>query len=233
MTAPFYIGDGGGRRLVDDDFRRLAARHDLDEAVLRALAQVEARGRGIHTTGAVVALYEPHVAWRHTAGPVRDRLAAAGLARPDWRPGAYPPSPYPSIDRCAAIAGEEVAAMASSWGLGQIMGFNHAPAGYGSAAGMVRDFATSEARQLEAMIRFILASPDMAAALRARDWSGFARRYNGPGYARHGYHTRLARAVGEWDRRMPAARARGAGALRRVPAILVKFLSMITRRYRS
>lgn len=34
----------------------------------------------------------------------------------------------------------------------------------------------------------------MHQALRERNWSEFARRYNGPAYAEHGYHTRLARA---------------------------------------
>ena len=30
--------------------------------------------------------------------------------------------------------------------------------------------------------------------LRAKNWAGFARAYNGPGYARRGYHTRMAAA---------------------------------------
>ncbi|MBO7165031.1 MAG: DUF3380 domain-containing protein, partial [Muribaculaceae bacterium] len=30
--------------------------------------------------------------------------------------------------------------------------------------------------------------------LRRKDWSGFARRYNGPSYAKRGYHTKMANA---------------------------------------
>lgn len=86
----------------------------------------------------------------------------------------------------------------ASWGLGQIMGFNHRTAGYPTAGDMVEAFCDTEAAGLEAMIRFI-ASEALDDDLRRHDWSGFARGYNGAGYAAHGYHTKLAAAFGRWQ----------------------------------
>lgn len=200
MTT-FYIGEG--RPLADADFTRLAGLHGLDEAKLRAVAEVEARGRGSHSSGALVCLYEPHIAWRYTEGRTRDRLAAEGLARPKWKRD-YPPTSFERIDRCAAIAGEEVAALATSWGVGQIMGFNHKACGFATARAMVVAFAESEANQLEGMIRFIMANPKMRAALAAGDWAGFASAYNGPGYRENEYDEKLADAYARWRDRLAA-----------------------------
>jgi hypothetical protein len=197
--SKFYIGQG--KRLSDSDFVSIAHAHGLEEAELRAVAQVEARNKGVHSSGAVIALYEPHIAWRYTKGAVRAKLKTAGLAYPKWRRN-YPKSSYPRIDKCTQIAGEEVAALSSSWGLGQIMGFNHKACGYDTAVEMVKDFAVSERNQLDAMVRFIKANSKMFAALKAHNWSGFAYRYNGPGYKKNDYDTKLANAYRSWVRKI-------------------------------
>lgn len=188
---PFYIG--AGIRLSNSDFSRLATKHGIEEAKIRAVNDVEAAGRGSYSSGALVCLYEPHIAYRYTSGAARDRLVAAGLAYKEWKRD-YPPTSFERIDRCAAIAGPEAAALATSWGLGQIMGFNHKACGFDTALAMVRNFAASEANQLEGMIAFIKANPAMFAALQKGDWAGFASRYNGAGYAKNRYDTKLAAA---------------------------------------
>uniref|UniRef100_UPI00262D3E96 N-acetylmuramidase domain-containing protein n=1 Tax=uncultured Rhizobium sp. TaxID=155567 RepID=UPI00262D3E96 len=155
-AGPFYIG--AGQRLSEADFAGLAARSGIEEAKIRAINDVEAAGRGFHSSGALVCLYEPHIAYRQTSGAVRDKLVAEGLAYASWRKG-YPATSFDRIDRCTAIAGAEVAALSTSWGLGQIMGFNHKACGFASALEMVRAFAESEANQLAGMLAFIKANP--------------------------------------------------------------------------
>ncbi len=198
----FYIGEG--RSLADADFVRLATKHGIEEARLRAVNQVEARNKGSHSSGALVCLYEPHIAWRNTSGATRKKLGTAGIAYAKWKSGNYPKSSFPRIDKCAELAGEEIAALSTSWGLGQIMGFNHGAAGFPDAVAMVRNFAESEANQLEGMIRFIKANNKMLAALKTGDWKTFARAYNGPGYAKHNYHGWLAKAHARWVRKIAA-----------------------------
>ena len=192
---PFYIG--AYLPLDEDDIRHVAVAHAIPEYLLRAVIEVEAAGRGQHSSGAVVARYEPHIAYRFAKGRTRDALVQADLAWLRWRRGEPKGSPYPLIDRCAAIAGEEIAALATSWGMGQVMGFNHGLLGYGNAVEMVKDFARGETVQLQGMISFIEAAGIKAALLR-QDWARFAEIYNGPGHAAHDYAGRLAAAARKW-----------------------------------
>lgn len=188
----FYIGKAAP--LSAADLSALATKHGIEERALRAVISVEAAGKAFHSSGALVCLYEPHIAYRYTDGAKRDALVNAGLAYKKWKPGNYPASSFSRIDRCAAIAGAEVAALASSWGAPQMMGFNHKICGYPSAVQMVKAFASSEAAQIEAMIRFIKSNQKMLTALRGRDWRTFAYYYNGAGYEQNDYHTKLADA---------------------------------------
>ena len=190
--ALFYIGPGS--KLSAGDFARLASKHGIEEAKLRAVNEVEARGSGFTSAGAVVCLYEPHIAWKYTNGNVRVALEKEGLAYPKWLAGKYPKTSYARIDRCTAIAGAEVACLSTSWGLGQIMGFNHKACGFDTALEMVESFAQSEANQLEGMIRFISANRKMRDALQRGDWATFASLYNGPAYKQNKYDTKLAAA---------------------------------------
>lgn len=77
---------------------------------------------------------------------------------------------------------DETAAMRSiSMGAPQIMGFNHARIGYPSPQAMFAAFGGSAFHQWAGLVNFILSSPELADALRRRDWREAARLYNGPG----------------------------------------------------
>ena len=94
---------------------------------------------------------------------------------------------------------EESALRSASWGLGQIMGFNCKLANYPSAEAMAMHFLDDEDRHLQAMIRFIKAT-GLDDELRRHDWKGFARGYNGAGFAKNGYDQKLAAAFAKWQR---------------------------------
>ncbi len=49
------------------------------------------------------------------------------------------------------------------------------------------------------MLRFI-EKAGLKEALQKRDWRNFARRYNGPAFARNQYDCRMAAAFGRWNR---------------------------------
>lgn len=55
------------------------------------------------------------------------------------------------------------------------------------------DMSYSELQQLELFATFIT-NTGMLADLKNKNWSGFARKYNGASYARRGYHTKMAKA---------------------------------------
>lgn len=79
------------------------------------------------------------------------------------------------------------------WGMFQIGGFNWKLCGARSIQHFVKEMCYSERSQLKLFAKFI-ANTDLAKYLRAKNWRAFAKRYNGPKYAQHGYHTRLAAA---------------------------------------
>lgn len=95
-----------------------------------------------------------------------------------------------TIDRKAAIQG-------TFWGMFQIGGFNWKKCGAASMDEFVELMSSSEHNQLELFVRFI-ENTGLARHLRAKDWASFARGYNGPSYARRGYHTRLANAYSRY-----------------------------------
>ncbi len=108
-------------------------------------------------------------------------------------PGGYGQGGAAQYDRLerAQLLDRGAALRSASWGIGQVMGFNAASAGYASVEEMVTAMRESENEQLLAMAGEI-AETGLDRALGAHDWPTFARGYNGPGYAKNRYDTRLA-----------------------------------------
>jgi hypothetical protein len=106
--------------------------------------------------------------------------------------GGYGPSGAHQYDRLAAAIqlNEDAALQSASWGLGQILGENCKATGFAQAADMVKDMVESEDKQLLAMANF-LKSRRLDDLLRAHNWAGFARQYNGPNYAANNYDGHL------------------------------------------
>jgi hypothetical protein len=131
-------------------------------------------------------LYERHILHRLTQGKYD------GSDISDSRAGGYGASGAHQYDRlAAAIAKDRTAALQScSWGIGQIMGENHAQAGFADVEQMVAAMSESEDQQLAAMGNFLVSSR-LNVPLQAHDWASFARGYNGVNYAINRYDIRL------------------------------------------
>jgi hypothetical protein len=186
-----------GQALKWTDAGRRAAAEVIgcEVAVLQAVIEVEAGGTGFDRSGRPTALFEPHVFFRVLSGEKRRRAVAAKLAYSRWGTRPYPLNSYPRILAACAID-EERALQATSWGLPQILGINHQAAGFSSAADMVIAFCKGEDEQLRAMAQFIV-TMKLDGPLRRRDWTKFAKSYNGPSYKRNGYDVKLARTYSQ------------------------------------
>lgn len=184
---------GKATRASAADIDAIANDAKIDPAALRAVMAIEAP-RGPFDGKRPSILFEPQHFWRNTSGAARAAAAKAGLAHPKW--GAIPygsfASQYDKLARAMAID-ETAALLSTSWGGPQLMGFNHGKGGFDDVRAMVRAFADSEAAQVRGMVAFI-ASSRLTSALRACDWPRFARGYNGAGYAKNQYDTKLAAA---------------------------------------
>jgi hypothetical protein len=185
--------NGPARPLSTNDISLIAGYLGCHIAAVHAVLAVEAAGKGFDAKGRPKMLFEPHVFWRELGqGAKRTAAAKAGLAYAKWKPGAYPSDSYPRLAKAMAID-ERAALRSASWGLGQVMGFNHSAAGFPSVQEMVRAMTISEGAQIYAMARFIVTN-SLHRALKARDWEAFAKGYNGSGYRENGYHTKLKAA---------------------------------------
>lgn len=188
---------GAATKLADIDLPAAGHRIGVGEDEIHAVMDVEAAGGGFDRLGRPKMLFEPHVFYRNLAGAERAHAVGLGIAYPSWKAGGYPADSYPRLAQALAI-NETAALKAASWGLGQILGENYVAAGYDSPQQMVVAFIKGgESEHLHAMVRFIQAN-HLDDELRARNWAGFARGYNGAAYAKHGYHTKLAAAYAKW-----------------------------------
>ena len=192
------IWKGNAKPIEDVDLPRIGGLIGVGEDEIHAVLDVESAGSGFDRQGRVKMLFEPHIFWRLLGdGAKRAAAARQGLARPKWKRD-YPKDSYPRLIAAMAID-EEIALQSASWGLGQIMGFNHAIAGYPSARAMVAAFADDEDQHLTAMVKFITANK-LDDALRRHDWAAFARGYNGAGFAKNGYDRKLKAAFERWQK---------------------------------
>jgi len=197
--------------LGNDHIAEAADLLDVDTAAIHAVREVESRGNGFLPDGRVVILYERHI--------MRRRLLANGFSRADVAalcarypglinktPGGYRGLSAEHFRLGNAMKIHEQSAMEScSWGLFQIMGFHWQRLGFDSVDDFVALQRTTEANQLGTFVRFIQADADLLTALQAKDWAGFARRYNGPGYKKNQYDTRLADAYDRYSNQEIAA----------------------------
>lgn len=158
---------------------------------LWAVLAVETSGVGFFTDRRPKILYERHVFSRLT----NHEFDADHPDISSRTPGNYGPTGAHQYDRLdAAIAlNRDAALQSTSWGLGQTMGFNFKQTQSTSAENMAQRMSVSESEQL------LCAAGEMAAggaisALRARDWTNFARIYNGANFAINNYDARLRAA---------------------------------------
>lgn len=174
----------------------------FEPAALLAIAEIESGGRIFARIGSrsePLIRFEGHYFDRRLAGADRKRARALGLAHPKAGAVRNPTSQrdrWALLKRAAQIS-REAAYESCSWGLGQVMGAHWAWLGYGSVDALVAEARHSAAGQLRLMIRYI-EKAGLSGAIRTRDWTAFARGYNGPAYARHRYHTRIAKAYGRY-----------------------------------
>ena len=195
----------------------------VETAALRAVHEVEAKGNGFLASGEPVILFERHIFYRKLREMNYPNLAKLFFAR---RPDLCNPSaggygktseqhnrlkqaqdlllqvlplldPNKSSDKKIIEQVRACALMACSWGIGQVMGMNWESLGYPSLQDFINDMYESEAKQLEAMCRFIKVN-GLVDDMQRKDWVTFARVYNGVAYRKNQYDIKLAKAYAKF-----------------------------------
>lgn len=206
-TLAALAGADVSRLLKHQDLEAAAKRLGVELAAVYAVNEVESAGEGFLANGRPVILFERHVMLARlklTRAPSDDaqqreqhalELAAKFPNLVNAAPGGYAGGTAEHQRLASACQLDDTCALESaSWGLFQIMGYHATALGYPSVQAFAEAMQRSEAEQLDAFVRFIEADPALHKALKGKKWAEFARRYNGPAYARNLYDVKLERA---------------------------------------
>ena len=206
MTFKFDTFKGDAIKIDSLDISRLGHRIGVGEDEIHAFAEVEAASSGFDNQGRPKMLFEPHVFYRNLKGAEREQAVAARLAYSKWRSSGYPRDSYPRLHDAIKI-NQTAALKSASWGRLQVLGENFAMCGYSSPEQMVTEMMQDEENHLEAGINYIISAgidddlrslAELTRPTTPEDCAPVVRVYNGPGYARHGYHIKFARAHNKW-----------------------------------
>lgn len=170
----------------------------LEPAALLAVAEVESGGSVFATIDGrqePLIRFEGHYFDRRLSGDALAKAHAAGLASPAAGVVANPAAQaarWRMLERAAAID-RKAAYESVSWGLGQVMGAHWSWLGFADVEALVAEARSGAAGQARLMARFIDRA-GLKPALQSHDWESFARGYNGPGFRKNAYHTKIAAA---------------------------------------
>jgi len=198
-AAPSVFSRISALWLSQSDLDNAALGLGVDRAAVKAVYEVEAGGAGFLGLRPKI-LFEGHVFWRLLSDRGRNPAALAkgneDILYEKWTTAHYRGGlgEYDRLARAKTI--DPVAAqLSASWGLFQIMGTNHAAAGYADVEAYVAAMFQSERAHLDAFGAFIASTHFAGAPLRkwlaTRKWSTFARGYNGPAYKKNKYDEKL------------------------------------------
>ncbi|HBN63869.1 MAG: N-acetylmuramidase family protein [Muribaculaceae bacterium] len=185
-------------KLSDEDFRIVAEELGVEVAAIKAVVSIEAGAnmKGFWAPGVPVINFD-RTMYNRFRSKAKDKSGAKGEKVPAGLTG------YALREWTLLINARKVNAqganMGTFWGMFQIGGFNYKLCGCESVDEMVRLMSYSELQQLELFATFIT-NTGMLADLKNKNWSGFARKYNGASYARRGYHTKMAKAYAKFKK---------------------------------
>ena len=205
LVARTWNVQGGLLKILSD-------RIGIEPATSVAVLCVESGGKGFNADGSMVIRFENHVFWREWGKGNATTFAAhfSFNEAQGWKDHKFREKPAGKWGECHgdqlrewrvldfARSLHDIAALRSiSMGGPQIMGFNHARAGYDSVHSMFNAFRNDVRYQTIALFDFLqgpgTTSP-MVVALQRKKFGDFAALYNGPGQAAE-YGFRIERHV--------------------------------------
>lgn len=195
-AAPSADFIGRGSPLTLEGLRSAASNLGVNLPALWAVMTVETSGCGFLPDRRPKILFERHVFHKRTDGKFDVKAPDISNSKSGGygKGGAFQ---YERLNR--AIALDRTAALEStSWGLGQVMGFNAGSAGYPDVETMVAAMSQAEDAHVLAMAHFI-AQHGLAGNLKKEDWAGFASGYNGKGFEKKKYDEKLKTAFARYS----------------------------------
>jgi hypothetical protein len=174
------------------DILSFASRLGCTTKQIRAVAAVESGGAAYDKNGRPKILFERHLFHRQTGG----KWSPSSFSDP--KSGGYSEDSWAKLG--TACAKDPDAAFGScSWGKFQVLGLHWSKLGYAGPYELAFSTVADEGEHYELLARYIEAF-GLVEELRALsrdpdDCRAFASGYNGSGYEKYAYHTKLAAAM--------------------------------------
>jgi hypothetical protein len=180
-------------RLTTAEAKAFADRLKITPKQLAAVATVEAAGSGFDKTGKPKILFERHKFHKYTGG----RYSVCAFSNPSG--GGYDESSWDKLLGAIVTGQVDAAFMACSWGKFQVLGEYWDDFQFDSPFALAFSTVPSERGQYELLCRYIelnaLQDEMRALSPNPETCRAFAKAYNGPGYVKFDYHTKLAKAM--------------------------------------
>jgi hypothetical protein len=185
-----------------------ANEYQIEPAVLKAIIDVESSGAGFYAAGQPFAgkckvRFEPDFFVKYSGKTPYFIPKSISVLEAKKLPEFTGRAAYEK----AFMHSPASAIQATSFGLGQIMGFNFAKAGYNSLLEFKNAMEECEFEQLNALINFIASDARLLLAAQNKDFVSVARIYNGANYAERAYDKKLISAYQGLSRKTTLVKA--------------------------
>jgi hypothetical protein len=178
--------------LQESDYQEVAALLNIEVAAVKAVTVVESSGGGYLPSKRPKILFEAHLFGYNT----RQKYTAdhPSISSAKWNQTLYKggEKEYDRLEEAMKLD-KSAALKSASWGLFQILGSNHKACGFDTVEEFVQSQVECSKNQLKAFAAFVKYN-NMDVHLRNKNWEAFARMYNGPGYKKNLYDTKLQQA---------------------------------------
>lgn len=207
VSSSAFADEPRKARLSDLDYSAVAVELDIPEAAIRAVVEIEAgpKGNGFNPDNTPIVNFDLRM-FTQACKKRGIELDSFKLTHPTvFAPldrkkyGTPQAAQYARLKEAMSI--DTVAALEGTfWGMFQIGGFNWKLCGFANVHEFIAKMSESERAQLELFAVF-LTKRNLMKYIREQKWEEFSLRYNGPGYKKHAYDTRLARAFTKYSNR--------------------------------
>ncbi len=178
----------------------LAKQNNIEASILRSIIEVESNYSGFYSEDHTFAnkckvRFEPD--WFQKFSGARPFFLPASMTieSAKFNPKFTGRLAYEQ----ALLQSPSAAIKATSFGIGQIMGFNYQKLNYKTLTDFSFDMEDSEYYQLTALVKFIIATPNLVEAIQEKDFELIAKIYNGRNYKLNNYDEKLEKAYSKFS----------------------------------
>lgn len=194
--------------LTFEQIEKVANENNIEPCLILSIIKNETGSwlgeRGYLKDGRPMILFESHLFWKHLKNEGKDPNALyekyKSILTPRWnaearskyRVGA---KEYERLDLAWSIS-KRAALKSASYGIFQLLGENYKEYGFEEVEFFLDEILENPISQVDIWLKYAK-KYNILDALRNKDWARAARLYNGPGFEKNSYHTKLEKHYNE------------------------------------